>query len=204
MSFFASSVINPMLFFTLLHICIPLYFYFNDVYARDNRSVWEIYIPLCFYFNTADVPVPVRSDLIYIPLCFYFNKKMGAAAGYGATQFTFHYASTLIYFPYSYSIFAFAFTFHYASTLMIAFYNSLIAQHRIYIPLCFYFNRLLLWPLAGVSGFTFHYASTLIFAGSPVTCFPSWFTFHYASTLIKEVHAPYRGFRHLHSTMLLL
>ena len=101
--------------------------------------------------------------------------------------FTFHYASTLMGVPFSEKMPDTEFTFHYASTLM-ADRNGLIqAQNGIYIPLCFYFNSFL-WSVLWYSLiFTFHYASTLIFAGSPVTCFPSWFTFHYASTLITRL-----------------
>ena len=66
---------------------------------------------------------------------------MGAAAGYGATQFTFHYASTLIDIDFSVPQAWTPFTFHYASTLIYHHADPSTFSVHIYIPLCFYFNR---------------------------------------------------------------
>ena len=181
MSFFASSVINPMLFFTLLHICIPLYFYFNDVYARDNRSVWAIYIPLCFYFNDNWHRRWLVRLYIYIPLCFYFNCPPLFPVG----------SVTFIYIP-------------------LCFYFNLLPKERplpdplIYIPLCFYFNEDQTCSSLKGKEFTSHYASTLMYGSGSGRQAITWFTFHYASTLIHEIHGCKIEAFHLHSTMLLL
>ena len=118
-------------------------FHYASTLIDIDFSVPQAWTPFTFHYASTLMNLRGKwcwNFQIYIPLCFYFNIAQASMNGV-LTVFTFHYASTLIYFPYSYSIFAFAFTFHYASTLIYHHADPSTFSVHIYIPLCFYFDR---------------------------------------------------------------
>ena len=161
-----------------LHSTMLLLYLYGDIVSTE----WDkIYIPLCFYFIASGEDVHTERSGIYIPLCFYFIANI-SDENFGASSFTFHYASTLSCYrnrrPTGRAIIYIPLCFYF------------IRPHPqgwewidlIYIPLCFYFiqkackeiisqadlhsTMLLLYPFSEVyagasASFTFHYASTL-------------------------------------------
>ena len=119
--------------------------------------------------------------LIYIPRCFYFIICV-MIGGLTASQFTFHYASTLSWESY----------------------DPFTGVWEIYIPLCFYFMGKDHGRAVSEDKFTFHYASTLCIKTGCIILITA-FTFHYASTLSDTDLTPEQITElNLHSTMLLL
>ena len=96
------------------------------------------------------------------------------------------------------------FTFHYASTLSWESYDPFTGVWEIYIPLCFYFMGKDHGRAVSEDKFTFHYASTLCIKTGCIILITA-FTFLYASTLSDTDLTPEQITElNLHSTMLLL
>ena len=124
-------------------------------------TLTEIYIPICFYFNTIRFFTCIICTNIYIPICFYFNARKRQ----GLTQeelFTFQYVSILIDIHVPANTVSLAFTFQYVSILITDEAFELIDDICIYIPICFYFNKLRPDDVIQTPAFTFQYVSILI------------------------------------------
>ena len=80
-------------------------------------------------------------SFLYIPLCFYFNPKVNIVTA-SRTYFTFHYVSISTILSELFCFQQGSFTFHYVSisTCDTALFG--IRGTELYIPLCFYFNRI--------------------------------------------------------------
>ena len=99
-----------------------------------------IYIPICFYFNNGIEIGQRRLFSIYIPICFYFNKYSRRFLLL-RMSFTFQYVSILIERPFPATLSCLSFTFQYVSILIVNQMLHASHSHKIYIPICFYFNK---------------------------------------------------------------
>ena len=120
-----------------------------------------IYIPICFYFNNGIEIGQRRLFSIYIPICFYFNKYSRRFLLL-RMSFTFQYVSILIERPFPATLSCLSFTFQYVSILIVNQMLHASHSHKIYIPICFYFNCKYASCNLSKFLFTFQYVSILI------------------------------------------
>ena len=188
---------------------IPLCFYFNlRTFSRILAAPFSLHsIMFLFQLSEDDVNVildiPLHSimflfqsvtsslilviHLLYIPLCFYFNQSDSRKILKRYLYFTFHYVSISIFLTASCIARSVSFTFHYVSISINCASNHFIGDVLLYIPLCFYFNRIFLsLPRTGYRLYIplcFYFNAKMTVNPNPC---PSFFTFHYVSISINS------------------